>query len=428
MKIKKLLLFITCILLLPVNELTGQGFYKDIFMDGGVKVTSRKRLPAADYLDLSIEYFASSRYTSTFPPVRRDSVLQDKLYIGSDEDLNGILLYPDGQPRFRLLFVNGGRATSHGHSLGEEGRSRMQTFISKGGSYVGTCAGAYFASTATVKADTIFPREHYLHAWPGVARATGLNNSYTGMFVEENSPLLKYDDFGGDSYIDSIWHNGGCYAWTEEQYPPGTEVLLRYDFQDKINGRSIHKEVSAWAYKENKSTGRIVVIGSHPEGVTGGERLDLMASMLSYALDGPGDTVIKGQLEKGKKREMYKSTLDNDPDHTMIGDRQYHHFTVNIPRKARNIRIELEGANGYDLFLYLNKDDFAFKKKAKYKDISEGPEKAMIFESLEPGLWYIGVECNTTVETEQTEYGVRYTGKTAVLNGVPYSLTIKWDN
>lgn len=32
------------------------GYYKDIFMDGAVRLTSKKDLPVARYLGLSIEY------------------------------------------------------------------------------------------------------------------------------------------------------------------------------------------------------------------------------------------------------------------------------------------------------------------------------------------------------------------------------------
>ncbi len=79
---------------LPV-EINAQGYYKDVFMDGGIKLTSRTNLPAADFLNLSIEYFASERYTSTFPPTLADTLRQNNLIIGTDKDLNGILLYPD---------------------------------------------------------------------------------------------------------------------------------------------------------------------------------------------------------------------------------------------------------------------------------------------------------------------------------------------
>jgi len=386
-----------------------------------------ERLPAADLLGLSIEYFASTRYKSTFPPTRTDSIVQDRLIIGSETDLNGILLYPDGQPRFRMIFVNGGKAASHGLSLRKEGLDNIRRFFMNGGSYVGTCAGAFLSSSATLRSDTVFPREHYLQIWPGVARATGLLNSYTGMKVEKNSPLLKFDNFGGDMYIDSVRHNGGCLAYTEQLFPAGTEVLLRYDYPHKKEGTQINGEISAWAYKKHELTGRLVVIGSHPESITGGERLDLMASMIQYALDGNGSPVIKGELENGSVRKMFKATWQNNPDSTMIGDKQYHHFVFRIPHNARNIKITLDGAEDYDLFLYLKKGNFAFRNTSDYKDISLGAYKTMKLAEMDPGLWYLGVECNNTVTTIPTPWGVEYAGCIDVLNGVPYSIVVSWE-
>lgn len=61
--------------------------------------------------------------------------------MGSPEDENGILLYPDGEPRFRMIYVNGGLATQHGRSLGEDGRQRIRDYVAAGGSYLGSCAG-----------------------------------------------------------------------------------------------------------------------------------------------------------------------------------------------------------------------------------------------------------------------------------------------
>jgi len=404
-----------------------QGYYKDIFMDGGIKLNSMKRLPAADLLSLTIEYYASTRYTSTYPPTYEDTLNQDKLIIGSRQDVNGILLYPDGQPRFRIIYVNGGIATSHGESLGEKGRERVRSFVSAGGSYVGTCAGAFLTATGTIKADTIYPRDNYLGIWPGIAKATRLTKSSTGMFIENNSPLLQYYDFGGDMYIDSIRHNGGCHAYEEEQYPDKTEILLRYDHPPQEGKRDIHKKISAWAYKENDYTGRVIAIGSHPEAITYGERLELMAAMIKYALDGKGKQRVKDTLKNGERRKMYKSTYDNDPDSTMIGDKQYHHFMVKIPRKAKNISVTLKGALGYDLFLYMKKDDFAFREDSDFKDISLGAEKSMYFNELEAGTWYLSVECSSTVEIVKTEWGYEYIGNTSILNGVPYSILVNWE-
>ncbi|MBE0675936.1 MAG: hypothetical protein IH591_14865 [Bacteroidales bacterium] len=420
----KAVLLIISIIQLP---LLSQGYYKDIFMDGGIKLTSREDLPAARFLDLSIEYFASGRYSSTFPPTRRDTLLQNQLFIGSETDLNGVLLYPDGQPRFRVLYVNGGSATNHGKSLSEPGRSRIVDFVTNGGSFVGTCAGAFLASYGTVS-DSLKPRAAYLGVWPGQTLGTGLINSSTGMFVEKDSPLLKYYSFGGDMYIDSVRHNGGCLAYTGgRRFPPTTEVLLRYDYTKTISGsKKIHNEISAWAYKESDITGRVVSIGSHPEGVGSGERLDLMAALLRYAIDGNGVPVLKAELEKNKIRNMFKTTTENDPDYTMIGDRQYHHFRIEVPKGARDITVVLNGAEDYHLNLYMKKGDFAIKNTADYKDVNPGAAKQFTFKTLPEGVWYIAVECQTTVETVKTDYGVSYTGQTDVLNGVPYTIKVDW--
>ena len=42
------------------------------------------------------------------------------------------------------------------------------------------------------------------------------------------------------------------------------------------------------------------------------------------------------------------------------------------------------------------------------------------------GNWYISVFCNTTVNTEETTYGTRYTGRLDVLNGVPYIIKVEY--
>ena len=127
------------------------GFYKDLFMDGGKELTSRTSLPAAVSLDLSMEYLATD-----------DQTIQTKIMIGNDYDENGILLYPDGAPRFRLIYTNGGSATGHGNSLGEQGRQRVRSFYYNGGSYSGSCAGAFIVSVSYMVSGTYEP---YYHIW-----------------------------------------------------------------------------------------------------------------------------------------------------------------------------------------------------------------------------------------------------------------------
>lgn len=403
------------------------GYYKDIFMDGGVKVTSLERLPASEWLGLSMELLTTQRRTSTYPPTLEDTLHQNKIFIGSPEDLNGPLLYPDGAPRFRMIYLNGGKATGHGGSLGEQGRQTYKDFIKAGGSLVGSCAGAFMSSKGTATNGKYSLNEKYTAIWPGWTHSTGLNNSQTDMFVPEESPLNKYYKFP-NNHIEAVRHNGGCYMY-EKELPKGTEVLTLFDYEPKTaNGtRSIHKKAASWAWKENSQTGRIVLCGSHPEAIESGDRLMYMSAMVQYALEGTGEIRLKGELENGKAREMYKSTYDHDPDFTMIGDRQYHHFKFTLPEGAKNVTVTLKGENCYDLFLYLNKGEFAFRGQCPFAEMAHGAEKTMTFESLEAGEWYLSVECDTTVETLPTRWGFDYVGDTTVLNGVPYSISVSWE-
>ncbi len=396
------------------ENLLNRSYYKDVFLDAGIGLSSRTSLAAAIHLGLTLEGVCLSR--SGAP--EEEYVLQNEIIEGSSQDLNGRLLYPDGQPRFRLLFVNGGSSTSHGESLGGQARENMRLFVQNGGSYVGTCAGAFFASNGY---DSHENYPNYLSLWPGMMKHTGLSNEYTGMSIESGSPLLKYDDFGGDHYVDSVRHNAGGYPI---DLPVGTEVLGRYDCPLI---KSVHQKPSIWAYKENPQAGRLVFTGSHPEEIWSGERLSLTASMVQYAIDGRGPVVLKGYLRNGEPRMMEKASNDNDPAHSRIGDLQTHHFASYIPSDAKNVFVEVSSSSNCDLALMMSQDSFAFSDEAEFIASEPGAKQRLVFPSIREGLWYIAVQCLTTVTVEQTDYGQAYGGNTDVLNGVPYRISICWE-
>ncbi len=377
-----------------------EGFYKTIFMDGGVGFNGMKTLPAADYLGFSFEYIATN-----------DVDYQNKIMIKNENDDNGALLYPDNEPRFQAIFSNGGGMNQHGTSLGEEGLGRVRTFYYNGGSYTGACAGAYIA---TIDSNI------YYNIWPGSMIGCGIANTTVGGVIPPDSPLLNYYDFGGDNYIPDIVHVRGGYAST---LPPGTEVLLIHDKPDtELDGKP-----SSWAYKDNDTTGRTVVMSSHPENEFSGERRDFMAGVLQYAIDGGAPPGIKGSLASGITRIMNKSTKDSNPEYTKIGDKQYHHFTVTLAGRATNLVLTLDGNDGFDLNLYVKKDTFAFAGLAEYSDTSQGADKTISLDSLASGTWYVGVECATTVEAKETGFGYEYSGKLEVLNGIEYSIQADWN-
>ena len=145
------------------------GFYKDVFMDSGIKLYDRTTLAAVDSLNLSMEVFLAKNNDGN------DTLMQHRCFAGWEQDRNGALLYPDGAPRFRVLYVNGGLAGSHGRSLGEEGREAIRKYVAAGGSYLGTCAGAFVASSGYIDAeDNYSPNRNYLGIWPGRVRISSM--------------------------------------------------------------------------------------------------------------------------------------------------------------------------------------------------------------------------------------------------------------
>ena len=424
MKIRVLLSVISLVPYLAFAQSADKnGFYKDVFMDSGIKLYDRTTLAAVDSLNLSMEVFLAKKNDGN------DTLMQHRCFAGWEQDSNGALLYPDGSPRFRVLYVNGGLAGSHGRSLGEEGREAVRKYVAAGGSYLGTCAGAFVASQGYIDVeDNYTPNKNYLGIWPGRVRDTYLADKWLTMYMDEDCPLLKYYDFGGDRKVENIYHLNGPYAALDPQDAPpaGTLPLLRVDY-DTIppQGPSIDNQVTCWAYKANEKAGTVISMASHPEDIATGERLHLMEAFLLYAMDNTGAPQVKGELFSGQVREMNKATEDAVPEFTKIGDRQYHHFTIDVPKRARKLVITLEGADGVDLSLAANPGSLAFLKDAFAKDESDGSRKTIMLKKPQQGKWYISVFCETAPDAEFGENGVAYTGRTDVLNGVPYRIKVE---
>ena len=118
----------------PLDTLA-RGFHSDVFMDAGNYLTQRTALSAAKMLGWEMDFMTTE-----------DSLLQRSIVVESEDDENGCMLYPDNNPRYRMVYVNGGAAGNHGRSLTSTGRSRYRSFVSHGGAYVGSCAGGFFAA------------------------------------------------------------------------------------------------------------------------------------------------------------------------------------------------------------------------------------------------------------------------------------------
>ena len=386
------------------------GFYKDIFMSGGKNLTSRKTLHAAESLALAYEYYAGS-----------DAARQNQMLVGHPADENGLLLYPDGQPRFRMLYVNGGAATDHGKSLTAAGRDRLRQFHRAGGSYCGSCAGSFLSGRNTD--DHAEPRPGYLHIFPFNTLNTGIKKTPLRHQIPDDSPLLRYRDFGDDYAVDEVYHNNGNWLRTDDG-PDGmadVEVLARYDHPDhKIDGGA-----AIWAYRPDECLGRIVNIGSHPEGSSTGEKLALTEACFLYALAGTGQPQLKATLQYGQPCTMDRRSSDDQPLRARIGDRQYHHFAFDVSPDEPQVNIELSSDQDVDLHLFLSDKSLAFRKQATHLDVRRGANKS-IQRELPPGRWYVSVYCATAVDTiDDADAGFhRIIGDRDILNGTAYTITV----
>ena len=310
-------------------------------MDGGVALTSRRHLPATQLLGIGIDNFASAE---TKKLTKADTLQQMAVFCGNKHDTNGRLLYPDGAPRYRMIYVNGGKSGAHARSLGEEGRQRIKEYIAAGGSYVGTCAGAYIASSGSIRSKGLRYNNIYWGLWPGWAQSTRLTKSSTAMDLPKRSPLLQYFDFGRDRIVEEVRHNGGCSAYDEKEnrMPKGTEVLARYIFTNtervKIDGKA-----SVWSYKPSAESGRVVMCGSHHEGVATGERLKFMAAMMLYAMDGNPAPKVKGTLQSGEVPAIGEVVSGLELLDTISGIKDYTDYSPVYSLKTLKTTVDLKG-------------------------------------------------------------------------------------
>ncbi len=410
------------------DDVPNKAYYKDLLIDTGIGLSDYKTLSCTDRLGLSFE----TVYTRINDAANQAA--QNKAFITNENDENGILLYPDGEPRFRMMYVNGGQSYTHGPSLMAGGRANFRKFVYNGGSYLGSCAGSYVASLGVIEAGTTTSNaamqayNGYMGLWPGLVDNTGLTNVFPDYTIPSNSPILQYDDFGGDFRIDAIKQWNGPY-FSQFYLVQGTEALALFDYPSY----RCHNCPSVISYKPSSWCGRITLIGGHPEQYPNdsfppSEGAQLMDALVKYSLDGRGAAKVKAVLHNGEIRQMIKSTHDNDPAYTKVGDLQCHNFVFGLPVGAKNIRIKLKVLDDFNVSLRLAKGTFAFSDDALYSVENSDREKELVFDSLEAGTWYIGVQCEDTVtNNHDSTYGISYSGKLAVLNGVPYTISVSWE-
>ncbi|MEM7036582.1 MAG: hypothetical protein AAF570_06340, partial [Bacteroidota bacterium] len=389
-----------------------EGFYKDLFIDGGVHLAAAGQLEA-DSLGLSYEHIQTE-----------DSVYQNLAMVKNYQDDNGALLYPDGSPRFRLLYTNGGYG-NHGRTLTSVGRRQIRHFFNEGGSYAGSCNGAALAGTG---------QENY-NLWTGPTVGTDIGNpnssTPTSHYLPQNSVVHNYGNFPGQMH--NILHSGGYYFPSPG---PNTEVLSTYKgaYTDNHgNQKWLEGLPSVVAYKLNSSGGRLVISGSHPEyaPVAVEEQHDLMEAFFQYALDGLGTPSLKATLTNGNPHHVDETSNNfqwadySNYSRIKIGDKQYHHFKMQV-NSSPYIMLELDGTAGYHLNLYARRGtEKVFASNATYSATTAQADQVLLIPNPGSGEWHFSVECATSVTATWDALAGTYVYTEevpGVLNGVAYSI------
>ena len=143
-----------------------------------------------------------------------------------------------------LVFV-GGYSSEYLHYVGNHGNIR--TFVKNGGSFVGFCAGAYYASATMVWGGQL--HDYPLKLFPGEAVGP-LNIGYGSLAtIDLNRDIPFNQNF--DEAIGMRYFDGPCFTGLEGS---AVEVLARY----RTNGEAA---VIAFALGQ----GRVLLSGPHPE-------------------------------------------------------------------------------------------------------------------------------------------------------------------
>lgn len=418
-------------------------YFKSVFLDGGFCLDDGANVNGYVYrVPLAIQdrfttddtqrlYLLDSKKNTTV-----DTAMQKALFLPDSQDPNGILFYPDGAPRFRMLFIHGGKSENaklHGSLLDSLARENVREFFRRGGSVVTSGGAGTVLAGSTLNGTAA---EEYFHLYDGNVKdnGAGVSSSVT-ITVPAGSAL-------GEGYASSfsIPNLKGVYL-DEQNASEGVEILARYV------QTSCKNQPAVWAYKPSLNSGRLVACGARPDQNSNNpsNTYRMFRAELDYALAGSGCARVKGVLHNGEIRPMVNQ--DGDPDYIGIGDRQCHYFVMDLKKDVSKLKLHLNWDNKVAMGVYLKKDGFAFPGGDNDYEIespgdkeltSQHNELEMNLEGLQAGLWYVTVRCASEPDYifggGSENYGYSYklsssntNDKYQLLKGIPYSIVSSWN-
>ncbi|CAM2010438.1 pre-peptidase C-terminal domain-containing protein [Acanthopleuribacter pedis] len=390
----------------------GEGYFKEKLINAGPGVGATSTRRHADHLGWRFDVVSGGSS-------QEDMDRFVALMAGREEDRNGLLLYPDGSPRYRMMTVGGatrengafigglqgtllgGRHPMHPHYLGVH---MVKQFVEGGGGYAGFCAGMQLADnfqlTPVGMQDYLYPQD------PGP-----VDSRFIGDYAS---------DYGD---IPNVLQWGGTYIHEYERHP-GMEEIARMTV---AWGNNSDRTMGAtWFYTDpnNLDKGRLLLSGVHPEMNGDPHAVSVVSAMLEATIAGNHEPVLKKELENGVPHDATAETFTHDWTKIKVGDGQYHHYKVMVPAGQRYLRIDLGTLDPFDLHLFLHHDDYAFLGHNSYELVESGGSKVLVVDNPAQGAWFIGVKGASypAASYMTTDEGIE------VLNGIGYTLTATWSD
>jgi hypothetical protein len=79
------------------------------------------------------------------------------------------------------------------------------------------------------------------------------------------------------------------------------------------------------------------------------------------------------------------------------------------------------------LTLCAKQGELAYHDNTLHKSVARGFNKSLTINNPKAGKWFVSVFCENTVSVYTNSYGTYYRGRTSVLNGVPYKISVKYE-
>lgn len=395
-----------------VDQTTVEGYYRDALINSGPGISTHGTVTHFDALGWGYDYLGLGDSTE-------DKQRFFDLIAGREADRNGLLLYPDGAPRYRIMAVGAatrrdgdfqgglqGDILAKGHPfLRQPARTNLINFVDRGAGYIGFCAGMQLMEDFGIK-----PILMQMQLYPV--------NPFTG----ESKFYAEYHSMG--QTVDSVLQWGGSRVINPDDIAGLEEIaygVVDWDLGTRHFG-------ATWRYQnpEQPNAGRLLFSGMHPELSQQPVAVDLVADYIAWAAAAHAPAPIKATLTNGATLDVNQETFSPLVNRIKIGDGQYHHYRIQPSSSDRGpyLRITVSGEAGANLHLFLNQGAPAFKAASVREDITDGAEKVMTFNGLSNGDWYVAVKGAALPDADylQNDQGID------LLNGVGYSIHVEWSS